>query len=108
MLNNAWRSLSLILFAALLAAACGCGTIMAGVGEGAVENYGGVKFDRDTYESIRAGLQEEDRSVLSVLFIPLVFLDMPFSFVADTLFLPYTMPRARRHAEQGAEKGKKP
>ena len=89
------------LFLLLLPLCIGCGTLADFSETGGIA-YGGIQRDLRTLEVVsRPGDIMDFRAVL----VPMVILDMPFSLVADTAVLPYTLPhtlvapalRRRRH-----------
>ena len=81
--RSAMRALRSTLYTALLVLSSGCAAIGTRVSNGAGRPYAGVQ--EDAY--YLAHPSEADMPALQ----PLNVLDMPFSFVADTLCLPYDL-----------------
>jgi len=85
------RAVIILLFAAVALMESGCGTVAtikhpSYVGGGIV--YSGSRWDS---QSVIEGSQRRDVFLLSLA------LDLPFSFVADTVALPYTIPYSLSH-----------
>lgn len=75
----------------ILVLGAGCGTVLDGVmaHEDGPHVYGGIQFD------VQHGPRRE--IYWWPLYILYLAIDLPLSAVADTLFLPYTVPRALNH-----------
>ena len=109
--NGRWRRLrpfiinglrGLVLL--LLVLCVGCGTLTDFSKTGGIP-YGGIRQDVRTLEMVSL---PGDIMDLRAILVPIVLLDMPFSLVADTAVLPYTLPhmliatglnRHRHHAK---------
>jgi uncharacterized protein YceK len=89
------------LLAVTVALVCaGCGTVVDLTRDQRV--YGGVRLD--VYSLGRSEATGQDEAYLGASFLPVPLLDMPLSFVLDTLVFPYTGIRAllRSDREDGA------
>jgi uncharacterized protein YceK len=72
----------------------GCATANETFGNGGlcgVQPYCGTYFD---YQILKEAVTEENATYASA-FAPLAAIDLPLSFVADTLILPYTIFQIR-------------
>jgi uncharacterized protein YceK len=97
------------LAACLLIVGSGCGTISyqrgnRGPGPLKVKSsgvYGGVKLDGKYLYACVA--PENPVAPVFWAMAPFVIIDLPLSFVADTIILPYTIPKAMRQQETKTE-----
>jgi uncharacterized protein YceK len=88
--------------------ASGCGTIQSIKLDNRTEPtkdihvlYGGVHYDCQMMDPPSSGGWELPPSYC---FFPFALIDLPLSFVADTVMLPYTIPRANHRKQEIAKK----
>ncbi|MBC3375878.1 YceK/YidQ family lipoprotein [Pseudomonas sp. SWRI92] len=84
--------------ALIIALLTGCATANETFGTGGlcgVSPYCGVYFD---YQILKEAVTE-DNSTFASAFAPFAAIDLPLSFVADTLILPYTIFHMRPSEE---------
>src|SRR5262245_41109886 len=93
------RHSCLLVGCALVLAGAGCGTFNNVVGDGDHLPYGGVRKDGELLRECSSGASDHAKNNADQGVLPLVyntaaftaFMDMPLSFVGDTLTLPYTL-----------------
>lgn len=99
------RALAIASLLLLTSALTSCGTVFqlsAKSGTYDSHIYGGVRFDFEVVD-LALDWRGSDGVLSTAVFGLYVILDLPLSFVADTLLLPVTIPLHIHRAEEKAE-----
>ena len=86
MIRRTW-SIAFVAFVAL--ASVGCGTVKNFRDNGKRESFGGV---RDNLENIEYNANRSNPRMCPGLTIAICAVDLPLSFIADIITLPFTRP----------------